>query len=218
MRPRDVAVFYRTNAQSRAIEEVFVRVGMPYKVVGGTRFYERREIKDALAYLRVLANPEDTVNLRRILNAPKRGIGDRAEACVASLAERERIPFVAALGRPEDAPGIATRSVTAIRGFTTLLEERGRVRDDAGAGVGGLLEAVVDRTGYLAELRASHDPQDETRVENLAELVAVAREFDAARRDRRGRPARGLPRAGLAGRRRRRDPRGRGRRGRASSR
>ena len=118
VRPGDVAVFYRTNAQSRALEEVFVRVGLPYKVVGGTRFYERREVKDALAYLRVLSNPSDTVNLRRIVNVPKRGIGDRAEACISALAERERIPFVAALGRPDDAPGIATRSVAAIKGFT----------------------------------------------------------------------------------------------------
>ncbi len=183
IRPRDVAVFYRTNAQSRALEEVFVRVGLPYKVVGGTRFYERREVKDALAYLRVLSNPTDTVNLRRILNVPKRGIGDRAEACVSALAERERIPFVAALGRPEDAPGIATRSVTAIKGFTTLLESLGHVRDDEDAGVADLLEAVLDRSGYVAELRESRDPQDETRVENLAELVAVTQEFDEARRE-----------------------------------
>ncbi len=183
IRPRDVAVFYRTNAQSRALEEVFVRIGLPYTVVGGTRFYERREVKDALAYLRVLSNPTDTVNLRRILNVPKRGIGDRAEACVGALAERERIPFVAALGRPEDAPGIATRSVTAIKGFTALLESLGQVRDDEDAGVADLLEAVLDRSGYVAELRESRDPQDETRVENLAELVAVAQEFDEARRE-----------------------------------
>ncbi len=183
VRPGDVAVFYRTNAQSRALEEVFVRVGLPYKVVGGTRFYERREVKDALAYLRVLSNPSDTVNLRRIVNVPKRGIGDRAEACITALAERERIPFVAALGRPDDAPGIATRSVAAIKGFTSLLEGLGQVRDDEDAGVSDLLEAVLDRSGYLTELRASHDPQDETRVENLAELVAVAREFDEERRE-----------------------------------
>ncbi|MGZ4698985.1 MAG: UvrD-helicase domain-containing protein, partial [Oryzihumus sp.] len=179
VKPKDVAVFYRTNAQSRAVEEVFVRVGLPYKVVGGTRFYERREVKDALAYLRVISNPTDTVNLRRILNVPKRGIGDRAEACIAMLAERERVPFVAALGRPEDAPGIATRSVTAIKAFTGLLEALQTVHE-GGAGVAALIEAVVEQTGYLAELRASHDPQDETRVENLAELVAVAREFDEA--------------------------------------
>jgi DNA helicase-2/ATP-dependent DNA helicase PcrA len=181
VKPKDVAVFYRTNAQSRALEEVFVRVGLPYKVVGGTRFYERREVKDALAYLRVISNPTDTVNLRRILNVPKRGIGDRAEACIAALAERERIPFIAALGRPEDAPGIATRSVAAIKAFTGLLEELGRVHEDDEQGVGALLEAVVDKSGYLAELRASHDPQDETRIENLAELVAVAQEFDETR-------------------------------------
>ena len=177
VKPKDVAVFYRTNAQSRAVEEVFVRVGLPYKVVGGTRFYERREVKDALAYLRVISNPTDTVNLRRILNVPKRGIGDRAEACIAQLAERERVPFVAALGRPQDAPGIATRSVSAITAFTSLLEAL-RTVHEGGSGVGDLLEAVVEQTGYLAELRASQDPQDETRVENLAELVAVGREFD----------------------------------------
>jgi DNA helicase-2/ATP-dependent DNA helicase PcrA len=181
IRSKDVAVFYRTNAQSRALEEVFVRVGIPYKVVGGTRFYERREIKDALAYLRVVSNPTDSVNLRRILNVPKRGIGDRAEACVAALAERERIPFIAALGRPEDAPGIATRSVSAIKAFTGLLEQLGEVHEREDAGVAELLEAVLDRSGYLAELRVSHDPQDESRVENLAELVAVAQEFDEAR-------------------------------------
>jgi DNA helicase-2/ATP-dependent DNA helicase PcrA len=177
VKPKDVAVFYRTNAQSRAVEEVFVRVGLPYKVVGGTRFYERREVKDALAYLRVISNPTDTVNLRRILNVPKRGIGDRAVACVAQLAERERIPFVAALGRPQDAPGIATRSVAAITAFTCLLEALRNVHE-GGSGVGDLLEAVVEQTGYLAELRASQDPQDETRIENLAELVSVGREFD----------------------------------------
>ncbi|WP_083454789.1 DNA helicase PcrA, partial [Nostocoides japonicum] len=181
VKPKDVAVFYRTNAQSRALEEVFVRVGLPYKVVGGTRFYERKEIKDVIAYLRVLSNPADTVSLRRIVNVPKRGIGDRAEAVVAALAERERITFLQALGRPEDAPGIATRSVTAIKGFTALLESLGQVRDDEEAGVADLLEAIVERSGYLAELRASHDPQDESRIENLAELVAVAREFDETR-------------------------------------
>jgi DNA helicase-2/ATP-dependent DNA helicase PcrA len=176
--PGDVAVFYRTNAQSRALEEVFVRVGLPYKVVGGTRFYERREVKDALAYLRVLANPDDTVNLRRILNVPKRGIGDRAEACVAALAERERVNFNAALLRAGEAPGIATRSVAAITSFTSLIEEL-RTLVEGGAGPAMLLEAVLEQTGYLTELRASHDPQDESRVENLAELVAVAQEFES---------------------------------------
>ena len=104
-RPGDVAVFYRTNAQSRVFEEVFIRAGLPYKVVGGVRFYERREVRDLLAYLRLTANPEDEVSLRRILNVPRRGIGDRAEACVAALAQRDRITFAAALARPDDAPG-----------------------------------------------------------------------------------------------------------------
>lgn len=182
VRPGDVAVFYRTNAQSRAIEEVFVRVGLPYKVVGGTRFYERREVKDALAYLHVIANPADTVNLRRIINVPKRGIGDRAQIAVGQLAERERIPFVAALGRVEDAPGIATRSIKAVQGFTALLEGL-REQHEGEGGIGDLLEAVLERTGYVSELQASRDPQDETRLENLAELVGVAREFDATREE-----------------------------------
>ncbi len=172
-------MFYRTNAQSRALEEVFVRVGLPYKVVGGTRFYERREIKDALAYLRVLANPADTVNLRRILNVPKRGIGERAEAALTLLADRERIGFVEALARADEAPGLATRSLSCIREFTQLLEALATVVE-AGAGPATVLEAVLEQTGYLAELVSSPDPQDETRVENLSELVAVAREFEEA--------------------------------------
>ncbi|WGW10773.1 DNA helicase PcrA [Saxibacter everestensis] len=176
--PKDVAIFYRTNAQSRALEEVLVRVGLPYKVVGGTRFYERREIKDALAYLRVLANPTDTVNLRRILNVPKRAIGDRAEAMVAAFAERERIPFSQALRQAEEAPGLATRSLNAIRSFVQLLDDMTTVAQTARPP--RVLEAVLEQTGYLAELRASRDPQDESRVENLAELVAVVEDFSRA--------------------------------------
>ncbi|WP_462418117.1 DNA helicase PcrA [Kytococcus sp. Marseille-QA3725] len=180
--PGDVAVFYRTNAQSRALEEVFVRVGLPYRVVGGTRFYERREIKDALAYLRVLVNPTDTVNLRRILNVPKRGIGDRAEGALVALAERERIPFVAALARADEAPGLATRSLRAVQSFSSLLEALGTVAE-AGGGVADVLEAVLEQTGYAQQLRDSDDPQDESRLENLAELVSVGREFDEAAAD-----------------------------------
>ena len=175
-KPGEVAVFYRTNAQSRVFEEVFIRVGLPYKVVGGVRFYERREIRDALAYLRVLANPEDTVSLRRVLNTPKRGIGDRSEACVEALADRERISFAQALLRPEDAYGIATRSLAAIEGFNTLMQGL-RELVASGATPADVLEATLTRSGYLAELAASTDPQDESRVENLQELVAVAREF-----------------------------------------
>ncbi|GAC1599087.1 MAG: DNA helicase PcrA [Pseudarthrobacter sp.] len=176
LRPGDVAIFYRTNAQSRSIEDVLVRVGLPYKVVGGTRFYERKEIKDALAYLRVLVNPDDDVNLRRVLNEPKRGIGDRAEGAVAALAQRERMSFMAAARRAEEAPGMATRSVNAVLGFVKLLDDLAEVA--TGSGAAAALEAVLEQTGYLAGLRSSTDPQDESRVENLAELVAVVREYE----------------------------------------
>ncbi len=175
----DVAVFYRTNAQSRVFEEVFIRVGLPYKVVGGVRFYERREVRDALAYLRVIANPDDAVSLRRILNTPRRGIGERAEAMVAAFAERERISFGAALARVAEVPGLAARSAKALSGFAQLLAGwQELVRD--GAGPAGLLEHVLDSSGYLPELSSSSDPQDETRVENLHELVAVAQEFESS--------------------------------------
>jgi DNA helicase-2/ATP-dependent DNA helicase PcrA len=180
VRACDVAVFYRTNAQSRVFEEVFIRVGLPYKVVGGVRFYERREVRDALAYLRVLVNPADTVSLRRILNTPKRGIGDASEAAIAMLAERERISFLDALHRAEHATGLATRSLNAIQGFVAMIDE---LTEKADAAPGDVLEAVLDRTGYIAELRASADPQDEGRVENLEELVSVAREFEQTQPD-----------------------------------
>lgn len=173
----DVAVFYRTNAQSRVFEEVFIRVGLPYKVVGGVRFYERKEVRDVLAYLRVLANPEDSVPLRRILNVPKRGIGDRAEAMIDALSQREKISFPQALRRVDEAYGMAARSTNAVKRFNTLMEEL-RTIVESGAGPATVLEAVLERTGYLAELQASTDPQDETRIENLQELAAVALEFE----------------------------------------
>ncbi|MGV9554113.1 DNA helicase PcrA [Streptomyces sp. NPDC003401] len=173
----DVALFYRTNAQSRVFEEVFIRVGLPYKVVGGVRFYERKEVRDVLAYLRVLANPEDSVPLRRILNVPKRGIGERAEAMIDALSQRERISFPQALKRVDEAYGMAARSTNAVKRFNTLMEEL-RTVVESGAGPATVLEAVLERTGYLAELQASTDPQDETRIENLQELAAVALEFE----------------------------------------
>ncbi len=180
--PGQVAVFYRTNAQSRAFEEVFIRAGLPYKVVGGVRFYERREVRDLLAYLRLTANAEDEVSLRRVLNVPRRGIGERAEACVAALAQRDRISFAAALARPDDAPGMAARSAKAIASFNELMTG---LRAEAGAGlpVADLAEMILDRSGYLAELEASTDLQDASRIENLNEMVSVAREFDAQRPD-----------------------------------
>ncbi|HKT00962.1 MAG TPA: DNA helicase PcrA [Rugosimonospora sp.] len=174
-RPGDVAVFYRTNAQSRVFEEVFIRTGLPYKVVGGVRFYERKEVRDALAYLRAVSNEDDTVSLRRILNTPRRGIGDRAEACVAALSTRDRISFGTALRRAADAPGISTRSASAIADFVALLDE---LRELATTALPEeVLEAVLQRSGYLSELEDSLDPQDAGRVENLQELVSVAREY-----------------------------------------
>ncbi|MFD8610378.1 DNA helicase PcrA [Streptomyces sp. NPDC059631] len=178
----DVAVFYRTNAQSRVFEEIFIRVGLPYKVVGGVRFYERKEVRDVLAYLRVLANPEDSVPLRRILNVPKRGIGERAEAMIDALAQREKISFPQALRRVEEAYGMAARSTNAVKRFNTLMEEL-RTIVESGAGPATVLEAVLERTGYLAELQSSTDPQDETRIENLQELAAVALEFEQGREE-----------------------------------
>ncbi|MGM0385889.1 MAG: DNA helicase PcrA [Actinomycetota bacterium] len=179
VRPGDVAVFYRTNAQSRALEEVFIRAGLPYKVVGGTRFYERREIKDAIAYLRAIANPDDAVNLRRILNVPRRGIGDRSEAVLSQFADRQGLSFGQAVAATQDPEvqviGLTGRARHLVSGFAAFMDSlREFARTATPAEV---LDAALDRSGYLAELRASEDPQDATRVENLAELHAVAAEF-----------------------------------------
>jgi DNA helicase II / ATP-dependent DNA helicase PcrA len=174
-RPGDVAVFYRTNAQSRVFEEVFIRAGLPYKVVGGVRFYERREVRDALAYLRAVVNSDDTVSIRRILNTPKRGIGDRAQASLEALSTRDRVSFGAALAKAADAPGISTRAVNAIGDFVSMMDE---LRELATAAPPeDVLEAVLRRSGYLDELEDSQDPQEAGRVENLQELVSVAREY-----------------------------------------
>ena len=244
----DIAVFYRTNAQSRALEELLVRQGIPYRVVGGTRFYERREIKDALAYLQVISNPDDTVAARRVLNVPKRGIGAKAEEAIAAHAAHYGISFGAALrhlwlraGCPagegegidvdalarsvssdeasadpsvsassgeavgestgvhdgadesevpasspaesavETAPeilGITPRAAKSAAAFWGLVETL-RAAEARGASQADILEEVLDRTGYLAELRRSEDPQDASRVENLAELHSVAGAFAA---------------------------------------
>ena len=176
-KPADMAVFYRTNAQSRSLEEILIRVGLPYTVVGGVRFYERREVRDAIAYLRAVANPDDDVSVRRILNVPKRGIGDRAEEVIEAFAQRERISFGAALDRAAEIPGLATRSQAQVVAFATLMAKL-RTLVEAGEGPATVLQAILEQSGYLAELQASHDPQDETRVENLAELESVAVEYE----------------------------------------
>ncbi len=172
----DVAVFYRTNNSSRAVEEVFIRAGIPYKVVGGVRFYERKEIRDIVAYLRVLDNPGDAVSMRRILNTPRRGIGDRAEACVAVYAENTGSSFNDALQAAAEGrvPMLNSRSEKMIASFVELLDGlRGMLGDE----LGDLVEAVLERTGYRRELESSSDPQDLARLDNLNELVSVAHEF-----------------------------------------
>ncbi|MEO6955660.1 MAG: DNA helicase PcrA, partial [Antricoccus sp.] len=172
----DVAVFYRTNNSSRVFEEVFIRVGLPYKVVGGVRFYERKEVRDALAYLKYVNNPDDLIAAQRVLNVPKRGIGARAQSCIDALARRERISFNQALVRPSDAPAINPRAVKAIEGFNELIAGLRQLSLD-GMGPGGILEAALGRSGYITELEDSEDPQEASRLDNLNELIAVAEEF-----------------------------------------
>jgi DNA helicase-2/ATP-dependent DNA helicase PcrA len=156
-------------------EEIFIRIGLPYKVVGGVRFYERKEVRDALAYLRAISNPDDTVNVRRILNTPRRGIGDRAVACVEALSSRDRISFSAALRRAEEAPGMPPRAASSVAEFLALL---GELREmSVVAPPEEVLEAALRRSGYLDEIEQSTDPQDQARMDNLMELVSVAREY-----------------------------------------
>jgi DNA helicase-2/ATP-dependent DNA helicase PcrA len=177
--PKDTAVFYRTNAQSRAFEEVFIRVGVPYRVVGGVRFYERKEIRDAISYLRAIANPADDVSVRRILNVPRRGIGERAETQVDAYARSVGISFFAALQSAQSVPGLASRSRAQIEGFVRLLSaEQQKVAEQLPADQ--ILASILHESGYVDELSNSQDPQDQTRLENLVELVSVAAEFVTA--------------------------------------
>jgi len=175
--PGDTAIFYRTNAQSRVFEEVFMRAALPYKVVGGVRFYERKEVKDLLAYLRVLANPSDEVSLRRIINVPKRGIGDRALDYVDSFSQSEFTSFWQGLHRCNEIADMPGRAASSIHEFLTMISTL-RVLVEAKVRPSVIIEAVLEQSGLLAELSASTDPQDEVRVENLQELVAVSMEYE----------------------------------------
>ena len=175
--PGDTAVFYRTNAQSRVFEEVFMRAAIPYKVVGGLRFYERKEVKDLLAYVRLIANPSDEVSLRRIINYPKRGIGDRALEEVAAFAAREQISLFAALLRITEISSVPNKAAQSIATFTkmvtalqTLLEAKSKPSV--------IIEAALEQSGLLADLENSTDPQDEVRLENLQELVSAALDYE----------------------------------------
>jgi DNA helicase-2/ATP-dependent DNA helicase PcrA len=175
--PGDTAIFYRTNAQSRIFEETFMRMAIPYKVVGGVRFYERKEVKDFLGYLRVLVNSEDEISLRRIINTPKRGIGDRALEVIDEHAKNSAISFWSALCQAGSAPGIPARAAGSIRDFVTLIEEL-RTLVEAKVRPSVIAQAVLEQSGLLIELQNSQDPQDEGRIENLEELVSVAAEYE----------------------------------------
>ena len=175
--PGDTAIFYRTNAQSRVFEEVFMRSALPYKVVGGLRFYERKEIKDLLAYLRVLANLEDEISLRRVINVPKRGIGDRAIECVDLYAQTNNLSFWSALSQCDQAPGMPNRAAQSVKEFVSMMIAL-RTLVEAKTRPSVIIEAILEQSGLLAELSSSTDPQDEVRVENLRELVAVSMEYE----------------------------------------
>ena len=184
----EIAVFYRTHAQSRVLEDMLVRYGVPYQVLGGPRFYERAEIKDALAYLTLLVNPSDTVAFGRIVNSPRRGIGQTSQARIAGYANTIGEPIWAVAAAPEKVPGLAAASTKAVGRFMSVME-RLRERTEGGAGPGDLLAETLEETGYLDALRAERTVESQVRVENLEELVGVAREYDATR----GAPAAGDP-------------------------
>ena len=175
--PGQTAIFYRTNAQSRVFEEVFMRMALPYKVVGGLRFYERREVKDLLAYLRVLANCEDEISLRRIINVPKRGIGDTSLDYVDQFANSCGISFWQGLLRSNEITSVPARAAQAITEFTSMITALS-VLVEAKVKPSVIVEAALEQSGLLKELADSTDPQDEVRVENLKELVAVSMEYE----------------------------------------
>ncbi|NNE12172.1 MAG: UvrD-helicase domain-containing protein, partial [Ilumatobacter sp.] len=173
---REIAVLYRTNAQARVVEEAFMRMGVPYKVVGGTRFYDRREIKDAMAYLRAGINPLDEVSVKRIINVPKRGIGDASIARLDEYAREMEVPFVEAL-RDADEAGVSGPARRGIESFVALLDRINSMVDQPDVGPGDLLQAAIDDSGYLGELEAEDTVEAHGRIENLGELVGSAREF-----------------------------------------
>jgi DNA helicase II / ATP-dependent DNA helicase PcrA len=171
----DMAVFYRTNAQSRVLEEQFLRAGIPYRVVGGTRFYDRKEIKDAMAYLKAVTNPTDEVSVKRVLNTPKRGVGDQTVGRLDAFARSRGLTFVEALRRWDEA-GVSPRSARGIESFLSLIDDLGT---ELTSGPAVMLESILDRSGYLAELEADRSVDNDSRIENLAELVGMSRDFDA---------------------------------------
>lgn len=173
---KDMAVFYRTNAQSRVLEEHLVRVGIPYKVIGGTRFYDRREIKDALAYLKAVVNPIDEVSMKRVVNTPKRGVGDTSIAKIDAWAAASGLTFDQALLRAPEA-GVTGKAVRGLEEFHRVIEKGRSAIDEGPAAV---IQEILESSGYLAELEAEHSVEADGRLENLAELVGLAREYEDA--------------------------------------
>ena len=173
----DIAVFYRTNAQSRVLEDVFMRAGTPYRVVGGVRFYQRKEVKDVLAYLRLLVNPQDVVAARRVINTPKRGIGDATVAALEGFAAVEGVPFLEAARRVDEVASLAARAKGAVAGFVEIMDVL-QAAFDSGAGPQRMVEAAATESGYLIELETERTVEAEGRIENLRELGGVAAEFE----------------------------------------
>jgi DNA helicase-2/ATP-dependent DNA helicase PcrA len=178
----EIAVFYRTNAQSRVLEDMLVRYGVGYQVIGGTRFYERAEIKDALAYLTLLVNPADTVAFGRAVNSPRRGIGNTTQGRLVGYANTIGEPIWDVAAEPESVPGLAAAAVKAVGRFMSVME-RLRERVEAGAGVGDILAETLEESGYTEDLHAQRTIESQGRLENLEELVGVAREYDATAED-----------------------------------
>jgi superfamily I DNA/RNA helicase len=178
----EIAVFYRTNAQSRVLEDMLVRYGVGYQVIGGTRFYERAEIKDALAYLTLLVNPADTVAFSRVVNSPRRGIGATSQGRLVGYANTIGEPVWDVASEPESVPGLAPAAIKAVDRFMSVME-RLRERAEGGAGVGDLLAETLEETGYTEALQAERTIEAQGRLENLEELVGVAREYDATAED-----------------------------------
>lgn len=177
----DIAIMYRANSQSRSLEDALIKSGLPYQLVGGTKFYERREVKDALAYLQSIANPDDDVNMRRILNVPKRGLGARAESQITSYAKENSISFWSALSQIDkiaEQIGISSRTFNALKSFRDLMTSLIDFMKANDSKPSKVVENVLNESGLLQDLRESKDPQDEFRVDNLSQLQSVAAEYE----------------------------------------
>lgn len=177
----DIAIMYRANSQSRSLEDALIKSGLPYQLVGGTKFYERREVKDALAYLQSIANPDDDVNMRRILNVPKRGLGARAESQITSYAKENSISFWSSLSQIDkiaEQIGISSRTFNALKSFRDLMTSLIDFMKANDSKPSKVVENVLNESGLLQDLRESKDPQDEFRVDNLSQLQSVAAEYE----------------------------------------